>query len=84
MGMFAPFPIALDELGPGEVGFIAGNIKTVNETKIGDTVTDRRQPRRRRRLPGFKEVKPMVFAGIFPTDSAQYEDLRDALVEAAA
>src|SRR5689334_8834739 len=80
IGMFAPFPIALEELGPGEVGFIAGNIKTVTETKIGDTVTlAGRQAERP--LAGFKDVKPMVFAGIFPTDSAQFEDLRDALAK---
>ena len=78
MGMFAPFAIPIEDLGPGEVGFIAGNIKTVNETKIGDTVTlAGRQCTTA--LPGFKDVKPMVFAGIFPTDSAQFEDLRDAL-----
>jgi GTP-binding protein LepA len=78
MGMFAPFPIALEEAGPGEVVFIAGNIKTVHETKIGDTVTHAARPCETP-LPGFKDVKPMVFAGIFPTDSAQFEDLRDAL-----
>jgi GTP-binding protein LepA len=78
MGMFAPFPIALEEAGPGEVVFIAGNIKTVHETKIGDTVTHAGR-QCETPLPGFKDVKPMVFAGIFPTDSAQFEDLRDAL-----
>src|SRR6476646_2387130 len=78
MGMFAPFPVALESLGPGEVGFLAGNIKTVHETKIGDTVTHAGRPCETP-LPGFKDVKPMVFAGIFPTDSAQFEDLRDAL-----
>ncbi|NUP05824.1 MAG: elongation factor 4 [Polyangiaceae bacterium] len=78
MGVFTPFPTALSEIGPGEVGFIAGNIKTVHDTKIGDTVTDAVHPATEP-LPGFKDVKPMVFAGIFPTDSAQYEDLRDAL-----
>jgi len=80
MGMFAPFPIPLDEAGPGEVVFIAGNIKTVHETKIGDTVTLAARPCETP-LPGFKDVKPMVFAGIFPTDSAQFEDLRDALAK---
>jgi GTP-binding protein LepA len=80
MGMFAPFPVVLEELGPGEVGFIAGNIKTVTETKIGDTVTlAGRQAQKA--LAGFKDVKPMVFAGVFPTDSAQFEDLRDALAK---
>jgi GTP-binding protein LepA len=78
MGCFTPHPTAIDELGPGEVGFVAGNIKSVEDTKIGDTITTvtgaATEP-----LPGFKEVKPMVFAGVFPTDSAQYEELRDAL-----
>ncbi|MDI1434170.1 translation elongation factor 4 [Polyangium sorediatum] len=78
MGVFAPHATPITELGPGEVGFIAGNIKSVTDTKIGDTVTDAVHPTTMP-LPGFKEVKPMVFAGIFPTDSAQYEDLRDAL-----
>ena len=78
MGVFAPHATPITELGPGEVGFIAGNIKSVIDTKIGDTVTDAVHPTTVA-LPGFKEVKPMVFAGIFPTDSAQYEDLRDAL-----
>ncbi|HRI66684.1 MAG TPA: translation elongation factor 4 [Polyangium sp.] len=78
MGVFSPHPTAITELGPGEVGFVAGNIKSVTDTKIGDTVTDAVHPSTSA-LPGFKEVKPMVFAGIFPTDSAQYEDLRDAL-----
>jgi GTP-binding protein LepA len=78
MGVFAPHSIPITELGPGEVGFFAGNIKSVVDTKIGDTVTDAVHPATVA-LPGFKEVKPMVFAGIFPTDSAQYEDLRDAL-----
>jgi GTP-binding protein LepA len=80
IGMFAPFPVALEELGPGEVGFISGNIKTVTETKIGDTVTLAARPCQTP-LPGFKDVKPMVFAGVFPTDSAQFEDLRDALAK---
>jgi GTP-binding protein LepA len=80
MGVFAPFPTPITELGPGEVGFLAGNIKSVVDTKIGDTVTDAVHPSTDP-LPGFKEVKPMVFAGIFPTDSAQYEDLRDALTK---
>jgi GTP-binding protein LepA len=80
MGIFAPHATPISELGPGEVGFLAGNIKSVIDTKIGDTVTDAVHPATEQ-LPGFKEVKPMVFAGIFPTDSAQYEDLRDALTK---
>jgi GTP-binding protein LepA len=78
IGVFSPHATALQELGPGEVGFLAANIKSVVDTKIGDTVTDSVHPSTDP-LPGYKEVKPMVFAGIFPTDSAQYEDLRDAL-----
>jgi GTP-binding protein LepA len=78
MGVFAPHPTPLTEVGPGEVAFLAANIKSVTDTKIGDTVTCAVRPAATP-LPGYKEVKPMVFAGIFPTDSAQYEDLRDAL-----
>jgi GTP-binding protein LepA len=70
--------VQLEELGPGEVGFFAANIKSVHDTKIGDTVTTARHPATDA-LPGFKDVKPMVFAGIFPTDSAAYPDLREAL-----
>ncbi len=86
MGVFTPHPMAIDEVGPGEVAFLAGNIKSVHDTKIGDTVTDARMANVANAagtpvepLPGFKEVKPMVFAGVFPTDNAQYPDLRDAL-----
>ncbi len=78
MGVFAPHATPITDLGPGEVGFVAGNIKSVIDTKIGDTLTDAVHPSTAA-LPGYKDVKPMVFAGIFPTDSAQYEDLRDAL-----
>jgi GTP-binding protein LepA len=78
MGCFTPHPTRIDELGPGEVGFVAANIKSVEDTKIGDTVTTIDKPATEA-LPGFKEVKPMVFAGFFPTDSAEYEELRDAL-----
>jgi GTP-binding protein LepA len=78
MGVFSPHAAPLTELGPGEVGFVAANIKSVVDTKIGDTITDAVHPAALA-LPGFKDVKPMVFAGVFPTDSAAYEDLRDAL-----
>jgi GTP-binding protein LepA len=78
MGCFAPHATAITELGPGEVGFVAANIKTTEDTKIGDTITTYHgaatEP-----LPGFREVKPMVFAGFFPTDPAAYEGMRDAL-----
>jgi len=78
LGSFQPFAVALNEIGPGEVGFVAGNIRSVHDTKVGDTITTAlhgsTDP-----LPGFKEVKPMVFAGVFPTDSSDYPALRDAL-----
>jgi GTP-binding protein LepA len=80
IGMFAPFAINLDALGPGEVGFLAGNIKSVHETKIGDTVTLASRPCATA-LPGFKDVKPMVFAGVFPVESTEFEELRDALAK---
>jgi GTP-binding protein LepA len=78
IGVFTPHPVALTELGPGEVGFLAANIRSVHDTKVGDTIT---HPKRRaaEALPGYKDVKPMVFAGIFPTDSVDYTALRDAL-----
>jgi GTP-binding protein LepA len=88
LGAFQPFAAALDELGPGEVGFLAANIKSVHDVKLGDTVTHAvnapgRGPHHlgptTEGLPGFKEVKPMVFAGVYPTDSADYPQLRDAM-----
>jgi GTP-binding protein LepA len=78
MGCFTPHATRIQELGPGEVGFVAGNMKSVEDTKIGDTVTTVARPAAEP-LPGFKDVKPMVFAGFFPTDSAQYEELRESL-----
>jgi GTP-binding protein LepA len=78
IGVFNPFETQLEELGPGEVGFFSASIKSVHDTKVGDTVTDAKHPTTDM-LPGFEDVKPMVFAGIFPTDSDQYGDLRDAL-----
>jgi GTP-binding protein LepA len=78
LGSFQPFAVALDEIRTGEVGFLAANIKSVHDTKVGDTVTNAGKPATVP-LPGFKDVKPMVFAGIFPTDSADYPSLRDAL-----
>jgi GTP-binding protein LepA len=80
LGSFQPFPVALEEIGPGEVGFIAANVKSVHDTNVGDTVTHTLESRRATQaLPGFKEVKPMVFAGIYPTDSTDYPSLRDAM-----
>ncbi len=88
MGSFQPFAVPVEEIGPGEVGFVAANIKSVHDTNVGDTVTHATVNAQKgphhlgpstAMLPGFKEVKPMVFAGIFPTDSAEYPALRDAL-----
>jgi GTP-binding protein LepA len=78
LGVFNPFETQLEELVAGEVGFFSASIKSVHDTKVGDTITDTRNPTTDP-LEGFEEVKPMVFAGIFPTDSDQYGDLRDAL-----
>ncbi|MCH2109309.1 MAG: translation elongation factor 4 [Polyangiaceae bacterium] len=78
LGCFGPHPIPLKKLEAGEVGYAAASIKSTEDTKIGDTLT-LAQHGATEPLPGFKEVKPMVFAGLFPTDSAEYEDLRDAL-----
>ncbi|HNN98230.1 MAG TPA: translation elongation factor 4, partial [Pseudomonadota bacterium] len=78
LGVFSPHPAEVKELSCGEVGFIIANIKTVADTKIGDTVTHADRPAAEP-LAGFKVVKPMVFAGIFPTDNARYGELREAL-----
>jgi GTP-binding protein LepA len=78
LGAFAPFAKDVDELGPGEVGFITAAIKEVADARVGDTITEAGRPCDKA-LPGFQPAKPMVFAGIFPTDPARYEDLRDAL-----
>jgi GTP-binding protein LepA len=78
LGAFAPFPKEVDEIGPGEVGFITAAIKEVADARVGDTITEASKPCDKA-LPGFQPAKPMVFAGIFPTDPARYEDLRDAL-----
>jgi len=78
LGAFAPFPKEVDELGPGEVGFLTAAIKEVADARVGDTITEASKPCETP-LPGFQPAKPMVFAGIFPTDPARYEDLRDAL-----
>jgi GTP-binding protein LepA len=77
LGIFGPFPRETPDLGPGEVGFFTAAIKEVGDARVGDTITTAgtQVPP----LPGFQPAKPMVFAGIFPTDTARYEDLRDAL-----
>lgn len=78
VGVYTPFATPVDHLGPGEVGFFAASIKSLDDTKVGDTVTLAKEPASEG-LPGFQEVKPMVFSGIFPTDSDKYPDLRDAM-----
>ncbi len=78
VGIFTPKPVLVKQLRHGEVGFIVAGIKNVRDTKIGDTVTDANAPSATP-LPGFKEVKPMVFCGLYPTETHQYESLKDAL-----
>ncbi len=78
IGVNRPRPTPIDKLSVGEVGFITASIKTVADVQIGDTITEAARPVDEP-FPGFQEVKPMVFAGLYPTDSAQYEDLRDAM-----
>jgi GTP-binding protein LepA len=82
VGAFMPFAQQLGELKSGEVGFVIAGIKDVHDTKIGDTVTDAKNPSKEM-LKGFKLVKPMVFSGIFPVDGPDYENLRDALEKLA-
>ncbi len=78
IGVNRPRPTLIHELGAGEVGFLTASIKTVADVQIGDTITDSARPVDTP-FPGFQEVKPMVFAGMYPIDAAQYEDLRDAM-----
>jgi GTP-binding protein LepA len=78
LGVFSPKAIPVDELGVGEVGFIVANIKRVSDAKIGDTVTETARPTSEP-FPGFKELKPMVFAGLYPVEGHKYTELRDAL-----
>jgi GTP-binding protein LepA len=77
VGVFTPKIKLVDRLGVGEVGFFSGNIKDIVQAKIGDTITNANASPPP--LPGFEEVKPMVFAGIFPINTDEYEDLRDAV-----
>ncbi|MDE3154681.1 MAG: translation elongation factor 4 [Acidobacteriota bacterium] len=78
IGVFTPKPVLVDELGVGEVGFIAAGIKNVADAQIGDTITEAARPTAQP-FPGFKELKPMVFAGLYPVEGHQYPELRDAL-----
>ncbi|HUL73616.1 MAG TPA: translation elongation factor 4 [Vicinamibacterales bacterium] len=78
LGAFTPKPVMVDSLGVGEVGFIVANIKNVADAKIGDTITETARPTLSP-FPGFKELKPMVFAGLYPVEASQYPELREAL-----
>ena len=78
VGIFRPKQEMLAELGPGEVGFFTAAIKQVADTRVGDTVTDDKNPTAQA-LPGFKPAQPVVFCGLFPADAAQFEDLREAV-----
>ncbi len=78
VGVFSPKPEVVDQLSVGEVGFLIANVKNVSDAKIGDTVTEAAR-RTAEPLPGFQEMKPMVFAGLYPVESHQYTDLREAL-----
>jgi GTP-binding protein LepA len=82
IGVFRPAMTVVDELGPGEIGFITASIKQVRDTRVGDTITHIKRPCDKA-LPGFKPSVPVVFCGLFPVDSAQFEDLRDAIEKLA-
>jgi GTP-binding protein LepA len=78
LGVNRPTPTPISELGVGEVGFLTASIKAVADVQIGDTITEAARPTKEP-FPGYQEIKPMVFAGLYPVDTAQYEELRDAL-----
>jgi GTP-binding protein LepA len=78
VGIFTPKATPVDELGVGEVGFLVANIKKISDAKIGDTITEAGRPALEA-FPGFKPLKPMVFAGFYPVEGHQYPELRDAL-----
>ncbi len=78
VGVFTPKMVDVDELGPGEIGFLTASIKEVADTRVGDTITDDRKPVSTA-LPGFRPAIPVVFCGLFPVDAAQFEDLRAAM-----
>jgi GTP-binding protein LepA len=78
VGCMRPKIENLPELGPGEVGFITAQIKDVSQARVGDTITDAKKPAAEA-LPGFKEVQPVVFCGLFPTDAADFEKLRESI-----
>jgi GTP-binding protein LepA len=78
LGIFTPKAVPVEELGVGEVGFLVANVKKISDAKIGDTITETTR-RTLEPFPGFKELKPMVFAGFYPVEGHEYPELRDAL-----
>ena len=82
VGIFSPKPEEVDFLGPGEIGFINSGIKSVSDCKVGDTITEEKNPVKEP-FPGFKPSQPVVFCGMFPVDSDDYEHLRDSMVKLA-
>ncbi|OFZ88263.1 MAG: elongation factor 4 [Betaproteobacteria bacterium RBG_16_64_18] len=80
LGVFTPKALAREQLGAGEVGFVIAGIKELHEAKVGDTLTHADRPAVQS-LPGYKEIKPQVFAGLYPVESNQYEALREALTK---
>jgi GTP-binding protein LepA len=78
VGVFAPSMHQVDELGPGEVGYLAAGIKEVADTRVGDTITDANKPASSS-LPGYRKVLPVVFCGLYPVEANDFENLRDAL-----
>jgi GTP-binding protein LepA len=78
LGVFSPKPVVVEALGVGEAGFMVANIKNVADAKIGDTITEVGRPTATP-FPGFKELKPMVFAGLYPVEASQYPELRESL-----
>ncbi|WP_212525102.1 translation elongation factor 4 [Actibacterium sp. MT2.3-13A] len=82
LGVFRPQMEDIKELGPGEIGFLTASIKQVRDTRVGDTITHEKKPCAQA-LPGFKPAQPVVFCGLFPVDSAEFEDLRDSIEKLA-
>ena len=82
IGVFRPQMEQVDALGPGEIGFITASIKQVRDTRVGDTITHEKKGTEDA-LPGFKPSQPVVFCGLFPVDSSEFEDLRDAIEKLA-
>ena len=80
VGVFTPKPKDVESLSSGEIGFIITGIKNLSETKVGDTICDANKPLRKS-LPGFKPSKPVVFCGLFPVDSSEYQKLKDGLAK---